>query len=213
MNAYHDFELFAPGMTANTYTVNEHNHWEIRGITATEPVFDDNFDADIAAVGEENTVGFSDDSEDYSGSSDSFETTSDVVAQHHDGQPISTPPTTPDLHPTTIHHAALTSRKANHASIRKGDLKKSTSHLSRGTRAHKKSKDTRLTKTVCHHSADERELKAPHKYTPTEDANGEGPLKRWATTRERHERIAYGIFEYQQRNSSSGSRRKSGSKK
>jgi len=211
MNSYHDFELFSPGMTTNTYTVNEQNHWVIQGISAAEPVFEDNFDADIAAISEESTADFWNDSGYHSGSTESFEASSDDITQHHDRQNTTTFPTTPVL-PKTIHPGApAASSKSNHASTRRGNLNKSTSHLSRGNQAHKKAKETRLTKTV-HHSIHEHEHKTPHMYT-TENADEFG-LEQWATTQERHERIACGVFNRrQQRDSSSGNRRKTGSKK
>lgn len=181
--SYDNSRLFAPGVSANTIMGSD---WAFQGSVALEPVYEDNFEADINAIAE--SVG--DDSGYYSNDTDSPKANSHEIASHGDQSPANVEIETAGIVHDVYTHAAA-SNKSNHGSIYEATLNKSTAYLEKGISRGKHPKETRMTKTL-YHPVPEYERSPSHKYSSVEiEAGDQRPLEIWETTYERHEWIAY----------------------
>jgi hypothetical protein len=205
MTSYNISGLLAPGMTANKYTGND---WAFQGNTAFEPVYEDNFEADINAITE--SVG--DDSGYFSNDTDTseantYDTASYEEPSSHSKVEIETAGSDHQEH--NFYPDVAASNQSNHGSIYNGTLNKSTTHLEKDSSFGKPAKETRMSKTV-YHPVHEYEHKTLHKYSIKSEACDQRPLEIWKAKHEDHEWLAYRL---EQPANPQSKRRKTGSKK
>ena len=207
MTSYNNSELSAPDMTVNTHTG---NGWVFQGKTVFESVYEDIFEADIDPIPE--SVG--DDSGYYSNEAESSEAINYdfILYDDHSSPDILEFETAGSVsEQRRFYPNAAASNESNHGSLFDNTLNKSTTHAEKSASFGKKSKETRMSKTV-YHPVHEYEHKPLHKYSSVKsEAGDQRPLEIWETTYHRHEWNAYQLEQPVKGRSSK--RRKTSSKK